>query len=150
MTSAPCPREPELLTALGRGFVGPDLASHAAGCPACGELQLVAQALLADRETTVREVRVPAAATTWWRLRLRQRREAEAQARRTLLVGQAATGVAALALVVALFGAELLAAVRAVTVRVPGGGPLALGLGVVGLLVLLVPLAAGWVALRER
>lgn len=150
MTPATCPREAELLAALGRGFVAPDLAAHAAGCPACGELQLVARALLDDRETAVREVRVPAAATTWWRLRLRQRREAEAKTRRTLLVGQAVTVVAALALVAALFGAELVAAVRAATAGVPAGAPLALGLGVVGLLVLLVPLGAGWLALRRR
>ncbi len=146
MSGAACRREDELLAALQRGFVGPELAAHVERCPACGELRAVAGALLDDREAALAAAPVPAAGTTWWRMRLRHRREAEAQARRSLLVGQAVTLAVALALGIVFFGPEVAAAARAgaAAVRVPTVLALAFGA-----LVVLAPLA-GWIAVRQR
>jgi hypothetical protein len=149
----PCPREDELLAALGRGFVAADLDAHAASCPDCGELSRVAGALLDERARAIAEAPVPAAGTMWWRMRVRQRQEAVARARRTLLVGQAATLAIALALVVglfgsdvAVFGSEVAGALRHLAAGVRPGTPIlaALGAGLV-----LAPLA-GWAALRQE
>ena len=141
-----CEREAELLDALGRGFVGAELDAHTAACNACGELRVVAGALLDDRSTAVTEAPVPAAGTMWWRLRLRRRQELEAQARRTLLIGQAATVLVALALVVAFFGTDLVTAARGVLSTVRVSIPLLL---VLGAWLLAIPIA-GWAALRRK
>lgn len=144
-----CPREPELLDALGRGFVGPDLETHAAGCPECGETYAVASAFLDDRAAAVAEAPVPASGTMWWRMRIRQRRDAEERARRSLLVGQAATLSIALALVLALFGAEIVSGLRAMAAAVRVSTPLLVALGTL-LAALVIAPVAGWLALRER
>ena len=145
MSRPPCEREGELLSALGRGFVAAELEAHAADCPACGELRLVAGALLDERVQAIAEAPVPAAGTMWWRMRVRQRQEAAARARRSLLVGQAATLAIALALVVSFFGGEVADGLRHMAATVRLGTPLlvALAAGAV-----LVPLA-GWAALRQ-
>jgi hypothetical protein len=107
-----CPREDELLAALQRGYVPADLAAHAGGCGACGELRLVAEALLDDRAQALAEAPVPAAGTAWWRLQLRLRQDAAAAARRSLAVGQGVTLAAALALLLAAFGDAGMAILR--------------------------------------
>lgn len=149
MSAPVCPREDELLDALGRGFLGTELEAHAAACPACGELRAVAGALLDERTEAVREAPVPASGTVWWRLQIRQRREAEARARRSLLLGQAATLAVALALVLALFGADLAHGLRELAATIRMSRPLLLAFGSWALLVILAPIA-GWVALRQR
>lgn len=149
----PCPREDDLLAALGRGFVPADLAAHAAACPSCGELTRVAAALLDERQQAIAEAPLPAAGTMWWRMRVRQRQEAVARARRTLLIGQAATLAIALALVVGLFGGEvaLWSGEVAGTLRDLAGTlrPSTPVLAALGAGLLLAPLA-GWMALRQR
>ena len=142
----PCPREDELLTALGRGFLTPDLETHAQECASCGELRLVAGTLLADRAAAVAEAPVPSAGTMWWRLQVRQRRDAQAFARRSLLVGQALSLAVALALLVALFGGTAVHALREVVAAVRVSTPLLLALAT---LVLLAPIG-GWIALRAK
>lgn len=141
-----CEREDELLDALGRGFVGAELDAHAGSCLSCSELRIVAGALLDDRSATVAEAPVPAAGTMWFRMRLRRRQELEAQARRTLLIGQAATVMVALSLVIAFFGADLVVAVRETVATVRISTPL---LYVFGAWLLATPIA-GWVALRQK
>jgi hypothetical protein len=146
MSPATCPREDELLDALARGFVGDELEAHAASCPACGELRAVAGALLDERAQAMLEAPVPSAGTMWWRLRIRRQLEAEAAARRSLLIGQAVTLAVAIGLVLAFFGAELAAAVRGLIATVRLSTPLLLGLAG---WILAVPIA-GWVALRQK
>jgi hypothetical protein len=142
-----CAREDELLAALGRGYLPPELAAHASGCPACGELRLVAGTLLDERAAAVAEAPVPSAGTMWWRLRLRHRRDAQAAARRTLLVGQGATLGLALALLAWFFGGDLAMGVRQLVSAVGAGGvPLLLAFGT---LLLLAPIG-GWLALRGK
>lgn len=141
MSGEACPREDELLEALGRGFTGPELAAHVAACPSCRELAAVAAALLDDRALAMAEAPVPSAGTMWLRLQARRRHEAAARAHRSLLLGQAATLLVALGLVIAFFGGEvrdLVAAIRMST-------PLLLAAAT-----LLVAPIAGWVALRSR
>ena len=144
--AARCPREDELLTALGRGFLGSDLEAHVRACPSCHELHLVAGALLDDRTAAVAEARVPSAGTTWWRMRVRHRQEAQAAARRTLLVGQTLSLAVAVGLLLLLFGPGLLHVVRQLASTVELSKPLLLALAT---LLLLVPVG-GWIALRGK
>jgi hypothetical protein len=141
-----CPREDELLDALGRAFVGAELESHIASCAWCSELRLVAGALLDDRAEAMIEAPIPSAGTMWWRMRVRQRHEAQATARRSLLIGQAATLLIALTLVISFFGADVAFAVRNVIATIRVSTPLLLALAT---WVLVAPIA-GWVALRQK
>ncbi|HUO84903.1 MAG TPA: hypothetical protein VM534_07290 [Thermoanaerobaculia bacterium] len=146
MNTEPCPWESELLSALGRGFTGGELDAHIDGCPSCIELRLVAGALLDDRAVAMGEAPVPAAGTMWWRMRVRQRREAETSARRPLLIGQAVTLLIAIALVITFFGTDLATGVRDLVATLRLSTPLLLA---VTTWLLLAPIA-GWVALREK
>ena len=141
-----CPREPELLEALERSFVGADLSAHIATCASCHELHTVAAALLEDRAEAMRTAPIPTAGTMWWRMQLRQRHEAAAAARRSLLIGQAVTLTVAIALVISFFGSELASDVRYVASLIHLDLPLVL---VVATLALVTPIA-GWAAVRER
>jgi hypothetical protein len=107
-----CEREDELLDALARGFVGAELESHAASCTSCLELRTVAGAVLEDRSHAIAEAAIPNAGTMWWRMQVRHRQEVQSAARRSLLIGQAATIVIAFALIYAFFGTELVGGMR--------------------------------------
>lgn len=142
-----CIREEELLEALGRGLVGNELAEHVAGCDSCSELQLLAGALLDDRNAAIADAPVPAAGTMWWRMRVRQRHEAQVAARRTLLIGQAATLLIALAVVGSLFGDAVVVGLRTLFEDARLTSPMLLVALASSLL--LVPIA-GWVAVRQK
>lgn len=146
MTAGRCPREGELLDALGRGYLYADIAAHAQACRDCSELRIAAEALLHDRAAAVFEAPVPSAATMWWRIQLRRRREAQSAARRSLIVGQAATLAIALLLVAALLGTDIAARVREVATAIHLSTPLLLALTA---WILAVPIA-GWVAIRQK
>lgn len=146
MNANRCAREDELLDALGRGFTGADLDAHLAGCAECSELRLVAGALLDDRRDAFREAALPAAGTMWWRMQLRKRQEAQAAARRSLLIGQALTLVAAIALVGSIFGADLVVGARQVVASLRAGAPMIVAIAT---WILIAPIA-GWVALRQK
>jgi predicted anti-sigma-YlaC factor YlaD len=146
MSAELCPREDELLEALERAFVGPELASHVASCPSCGELHLVAGALLDDRAQTMLEAPVPSAGTMWLRMRVRRRHDAEATARRSLLIGQAATLFVALVLVLSFFGTDVANRVRDLVATMRLSTPL---LAALATTVLAAPIA-GWVAIRQK
>jgi hypothetical protein len=145
-TTDRCHREDELLDALGRGFVGPELTEHTASCDFCSELHLVAGALLDDRSHAVAEAPLPSSGTMWWRLRVRHRHDAEASARRSLMIGQALTLAIALGLVITFFGSEVTGAVRHVIATIRVSTPLLLAFAA---WVLVAPIA-GWVALRQK
>lgn len=146
-----CPREHELLDALGRGYVGAELDEHVASCADCTELRVVAGALLDDRTHAVDEAPIPAAGTVLFRMRLRHRQEAQRVARRSLMVGQAVTLIVAVAVVVSLFGTDIAAGVReafgSIHLSLSTRALFALAAGV-----LLVPIAgiAGWVVGRGK
>ena len=141
-----CPREDELLEALERGYVGPELMAHAVDCAACKELHTVAGALLDERIQAVGEAPVPAAGTMWWRIQVRHRHDVEATARRSLLLGQAATLAIAIVLMFSLFGVEIAVGVREVISSIRVSTPLLIA---VATWLLLAPIA-GWVAIRQK
>ena len=146
MSAAVCPWEDELLDALGRGFVGAELNDHVKTCPSCTELHTVAGALLDERVQAVAEATVPSAGTMWWRLQVRARHDAAAAARRSLLVGQAATLVIALTLMGWVFGGDIAVGVREVIAAVRVSTPLLL---VLATWLVLAPIA-GYVAIRQK
>lgn len=141
-----CHREDELLDALGRGFIGNELGHHVAECASCGELRLVAGAVLDDHTVAMSEAHVPSAGTMWWRMQIRQRRDAQTRAQRSLLFGQAATLAVALVLVIALLGTEVMGGVRHLVTTIRLSTPLLIALAT---WILLAPIA-GWVASRQK
>ena len=146
MNEERCLCEDELLDALGRGFVGAEMEVHVASCSSCRELRTVAGTLLDDRARAMMEAPVPSAGTMWWRMRVRQRQETEATARRSLLIGQAVTLVVAIALVISFFGTDLALTVRHMVVTIRLSTPLLLAL----LTWILIAPIAGWVAVRQK
>jgi predicted anti-sigma-YlaC factor YlaD len=141
-----CNREDDLLVALSRGYVAAELEEHVGTCQACSELRTVAGALLDERVEAMREATVPASGTMWWRMRIRQRQDAEARARRSLLVGQAMTLTVAIVLAVVFFGSDLAIVVRNGFAAVRVSTPLLLAALT---WVFLAPIA-GWVAIRQK
>lgn len=148
-----CQREDELLDALGNGYVGPELDAHVVSCSSCRELRLVAGAFLDDRREAVIEAHIPSAGTMLWRMHMRARREAAATARRSLLIGQAATLAVALTLVIAFFGTDLrffgldlTAGVRDLIATIRVSTPLLLAFA----MILLTAPIAGWMVVRQK
>jgi predicted anti-sigma-YlaC factor YlaD len=141
-----CPREDELLDALGAGFIGEELESHITTCAACGELRLVAGALLDERVQAVTEAALPSSGTMLWRMQMRRRQEAQSTARRSLLIGQAVTLAAAIVLVFTLLGGTLAGEVVNVIASIRLSPPLLLA---VAAWLLAAPIA-GWVLLRQK
>ena len=141
-----CQREDELLDALGRGFVGPELTAHVDQCPSCSELRLVAGAVLDDRRQAFTEAPLPSSGTMLWRMKMRHRQEAEATARRSLLIGQAATLAIAITLLVAIFGTNLAGEAAQVIAAIRVSTPLLFTLATWAL----VAPIAGYVALRQK
>ena len=141
-----CPREDELLDALGAGFIGDELESHITTCAACGELRLVAGALLDERVQAVTEAALPGSGTMLWRLQMRRRQEAQSAARRSLLIGQAVTLAAALVLVFTLLGGTLAGEALNVIASIELSTPLLLA---VAAWLLAAPIA-GWLLLRQK
>ena len=144
--SSNCPHEDELLDALGRGFIGPELDEHTQTCTPCQELRLVAGALLDERVHAITEAAVPSAGTMLWRMQMRQQHEAQATARRSLLIGQAATLVVAIGLVATLLGAEVAGNVRSLVASIQLSPVILL---VLGALLLAAPIG-GYVAIRQK
>ncbi|HEX6084831.1 MAG TPA: hypothetical protein VF266_09925 [Thermoanaerobaculia bacterium] len=146
MNAERCQREDELLESLGRNFIGPELESHLAACTPCSELRLVAGALLDDRVQAISEAHVPSSGTMWWRMRVRLRLELEARARRSLYIGQAATLLVAIALVVSFFGSDVTTELRELVASIHISTKL---LFIAATWALAVPIA-GWVAIRQK
>ena len=145
----PCPREDELLDALGAGFIGEELESHIRTCAACGELRLVAGALLDERVqamTEAVEAALPSSGTMLWRMQMRRRQEAQSAARRSLLIGQAVTLAAAVALVFTLLGGTLAGEAVNVIASIRLSTPLLLA---VAIWLLAAPIA-GWLLIRQK
>lgn len=146
MNTARCSREEELIEALERGFVGAELAGHLASCEPCSELHSVAAALLDEKSAALAEAGVPSAGTMWWRLQMRHRREAQAMASRSLLIGQAASLVVALVLLGSLFGSEIAAGMQGVVAKLRLSTPILVAIATW----LLAAPVAGWIAIRQK
>lgn len=140
-----CHREDELLDALGAGFVGPELTAHLDSCTSCSELRLVAGAVLDDRAHAMTEAALPSSGSMWWRMQMRHRQEAQATARRSLLIGQAATLSIAIALMWTFFGGEVATGVKTAIEAIRLNTPLVLAVATTALL---APLAS-YIAIRK-
>jgi len=140
-----CTYESELLDALGRGYLGPELEAHLASCASCTELRVVARALLEDRSHAIAEAAVPSSATMLWRMRVRHRQETETTARRSLLIGQAATLLIAVTLAVAWFGHTMATGLRNLTSIAVSPALVC----VLALWIIAAPIAGWWVAARK-
>lgn len=146
MSVKACEREAELLDALSRFFVNRDLAAHVEQCEACREIQLVATALLDDRVEAVANAPVPSAGTMLWRIRMRQQQEAQTAARRSLLIGQAATLLVAIVLIAAFFGVQVAGGIREMAASIRISTPLLI---ILATWLVAAPIA-GWVAVRQK
>jgi hypothetical protein len=95
-----CPREAEVLDAVGFDRWSDELRQHADGCEVCRELAMVATVFHDEREEAWREARLPTSGQVWWRANTRARAEAAAAAARPItmlqgLAGACAAGVSA-------------------------------------------------------
>jgi hypothetical protein len=90
MSPVHCPREPEILDAIGSGTwpagCAEPLRQHVSTCRACADLAEAAAAIDADARALAAAARVPAAGTMWWRLSLRARLESVERADRPIAV----------------------------------------------------------------
>ena len=79
-----CERETELVEALTSGrwpdACGEDLRRHAATCPVCADVVLVARALEQESAEARIEMALPTAGLVWWKAQMRARREAAERA----------------------------------------------------------------------
>lgn len=109
MAPRECPREAAVLEALQAaawpGDADHDLQAHVMSCPSCADLVAIVTPLLGDHRRAVGEASVPSAATMWWRMRLRARREAAQAAQRPIALLQGLALAAAVGLLAA--GASL-------------------------------------------
>ncbi len=102
MSAAECPREHEVLEAIGARRwpfrASAELRDHVAGCEICRDVATVAAAFDDDVHAAWSDVRVPSSAHVWWRAQVRARQEAIAAASRPITVARslAASCVAAL------------------------------------------------------
>lgn len=69
-----CEREPEVVSALAQGELPPDLLQHAQSCAVCSEIRSVSRQLQRLFESCTEDPLEPAA-SMWWRLNLKMRRE---------------------------------------------------------------------------
>ncbi len=69
-----CEREPEVAQALAQGGLPPELLQHAGACAVCSEVCSVSRQLESLLEGSLEEPLEPAA-SMWWRLNLRLRRQ---------------------------------------------------------------------------
>ena len=79
-----CPWESRIATAAAEGSLPDDLALHLAGCPVCRQAHAIAGELRQIANGFAGEP-APSAASMWWRLNLRSRRENARQAGKPLV-----------------------------------------------------------------
>jgi len=80
MNAGYCEKEQELVLALHSGTLRDELLAHAAICPACSEVLLVAEFLRDESTSLNRELRPPDAALIWRKAQARAREKALARA----------------------------------------------------------------------
>lgn len=104
-----CPFEPEILAAVLEdrfpAGLDPDHRAHAASCPHCQEVVVLAEALAGDRRHLMAAAPIPEPGQVWWRSQLRARREAQAAANLPITAAQIIGFGGVVALLGACFGA---------------------------------------------
>ena len=107
MLNRECDREAEVLQAASSGRVDDELREHIAGCAGCGDLLEVAAAIVDDRSALMRGAHLPSSGLVWWRANMRARRQAARAAVRTASFVQVVLLITAVAIALALVGANL-------------------------------------------
>ncbi|HEX4275930.1 MAG TPA: hypothetical protein VHZ74_11270 [Bryobacteraceae bacterium] len=79
-----CPYEPGIAAAVANGSLSEDLVLHLAECPVCSEEHSVARKMR-QFASGLAEEPGPPAASMWWRLNLRMRRERARRAQQPLV-----------------------------------------------------------------
>ena len=79
-----CPQESGIAAAVANGSLPEDLVLHLAACPVCSEAHSVARKML-QFASGLAEEPGPSAASMWWRLNLRMRRERANHAEKPLV-----------------------------------------------------------------
>ena len=84
MKADQCDRETDVLAAVRAGrwpeACDAELRAHVAGCAACADVVLVAEALRGQEAGDGLEARLPAVGLVWWKAQIRARREAAERA----------------------------------------------------------------------
>ncbi len=112
-----CPQEPGIAIAVANGSLTEDLVHHLAGCPVCSEAHSIARKMRQFANELAEEAGPPAA-SMWWRLQLRMRRERARRAEKPLVwMGRISYAAITLTVLLAL-------------ILIPG---LSTGTGVIGL-----------------
>jgi hypothetical protein len=146
MSAEHCRYEDELLDSLARGYVAPDLDAHVAACNNCSELRVVAGALLDDRHDAMSDAAVPSSAMMWRRIQMRDLQVAQSRARRSLLIGQAATLCVALGLMMTFFGSDVFTGVTEMVLAIRLSTPWLLAIASA---LVLAPIG-GYVAITQK
>ena len=95
MGLAMCEHEDAVVRAARTGFWSEDLRAHCGQCPACGEMMLVAAALLESDSRT--DLPLPDAGLVWWKAELKLKRERASRALRPVVYAERATAAAIVA-----------------------------------------------------
>ena len=94
MTRIECVHEDDVLMYVGTGRwpdrAPAELVEHAAACPVCSDLSVVASAIDGERGAEQSSARVPTAGTVWWHAQLRARQEAAKSVGKPITLAQAA------------------------------------------------------------
>jgi hypothetical protein len=84
MSMSECPWESGIAIAVAEGALPEDLVLHLVGCPVCREAHTIA-GKMRQIANGLAEEPAPSAASMWWRLNLRVRREKARQAEKPLV-----------------------------------------------------------------
>jgi hypothetical protein len=101
MSTLHCDMESQIESALQRGDVSQQLRDHAADCPVCSDLLLVADLLQNQAIVAATDQRpLPDPGYIWWRARLQARQDASKRATRAISVVQRISWIAGAAVTV--------------------------------------------------
>ena len=115
MSKGDCDRQFDVLQAAGSGHVAFDLREHLDVCSSCRDLLEVASAVVDDRNTLMRDTRLPGSGLVWWRASMRAQREAARAAVRTASLVQVSLLVLAVIIAVTLLGIDYRTILTSVT-----------------------------------
>jgi hypothetical protein len=101
MSTLQCDMERQVESALRSGDVSQQLRDHAANCPVCSDLLLVADFLQTQATVAAADERpLPDPGYIWWRARLQARQDASKRATRSISIVQRISWIAGAAMIV--------------------------------------------------
>src|SRR5215472_15943597 len=89
-----CDQEDAVLEAVGSGhWPDAELRAHAAACPICADVALVAEVLEAENEWIEIEAPLPPAGLVWWKAQMRAKRDAAERAAAPIRLVERVAGI---------------------------------------------------------